>query len=47
MPVEDTGEHQLKNIARPVRVYRVATDRDAETVTDLRHCRFSMSRRSR
>jgi class 3 adenylate cyclase len=31
MPVEDMGEQQLKNIARPVRVYRVATDRDAET----------------
>jgi len=31
MPVEDMGEQQLKNIARPVRVYRVATDRNAET----------------
>jgi hypothetical protein len=33
MPVEDVGEQQLKNIARPVRVYRVATDRNAETAT--------------
>jgi hypothetical protein len=33
MPVEDMGEQQLKNIARPVRAYRVATNRDAETAT--------------
>jgi len=33
MPVEDAGEQQFKNIARPVRVYRVATDRGAETAT--------------
>ena len=33
MPVEDMGEQQLKNIARPVRVYRVATGRNAETAT--------------
>jgi hypothetical protein len=33
MPVEDLGEQQLKNIARPARVYRVATDRNAETAT--------------
>src|SRR5215468_4921478 len=28
---EDIGEQQLKNIARPVRVYRVTADREAET----------------
>jgi adenylate cyclase len=33
MPVEGVGEQQLKNIARPMRVYRVATDRNAETAT--------------
>jgi len=31
MPVEEMGEQQLKNIARPVRVYRAAADRGAET----------------
>ena len=34
MPVEDMGEQQLKNIACPAWVYRVATDRDAETATE-------------
>jgi adenylate cyclase len=29
---EDLGEQQLKNIAQPVRVYRVATERHAEAV---------------
>jgi TolB-like protein len=31
---EDLGEQTLKNIARPLRVYRVATQRDAETATE-------------
>jgi adenylate cyclase len=30
---EDLGEQTLKNIARPLQVYRVATERDAETAT--------------
>ena len=30
----DIGEQELKNIARPVRVYRVATERDAEAATE-------------
>jgi TolB-like protein/tetratricopeptide (TPR) repeat protein len=30
---EDMGEQQVKNIARPVRVYRVAMERHAEVVT--------------
>ena len=29
--LEDTGEHQLKNISRPVRVYHVRLDRDAQS----------------
>jgi adenylate cyclase len=29
LPFEDTGEHRLKNIARPVRVYRVVLDEAA------------------
>ena len=31
---EDLGEQTLKNIARPLRVYRVATQQDAETATE-------------
>ena len=31
---EDLGEQILKNIARPLQVYRVATKRDAETATE-------------
>jgi adenylate cyclase len=31
---EDLGEQTLKNIARPLRVYRVATERDAEVATE-------------
>ena len=31
MPVKEMGEQQLKSIVRPVRMYRVATDRNAET----------------
>src|SRR5207302_9308789 len=30
---EDLGDQQVKNIARPVRVYRVATERRAEAAT--------------
>jgi len=32
---EDLGKQTLKNIARPLRVYRVATERDAEAATEL------------
>ena len=31
---EDLGEQTLKNIARPLQVYRVATGRDAEAATE-------------
>jgi adenylate cyclase len=31
---EDLGEQTLKNIARPLQVYRVATERDAEAATE-------------
>jgi class 3 adenylate cyclase len=31
---EDLGEQTLKNIARPLRVYRVATERDTEAATE-------------
>jgi TolB-like protein len=31
---EDLGEQTLKNITRPLQVYRVATQRDAETATE-------------
>jgi adenylate cyclase len=47
---EDLGEHQVKNIARPVRVYQVG-DRDAplsrRSRVRPRHCGYPISRQLR
>ena len=44
---EDMGEQQLKNIARPVRVYRVRLGGRAARTAERTRCRFPTSRRSR
>ena len=46
---EDMGEQQVKNIARPVRVYRIALGRivaDADAAGRRHRCRSPTSRRS-
>jgi adenylate cyclase len=44
---EDLGDQQVKNIARPVRVYRVRNIGTTENSPAARHCRSPTSRRSR
>jgi class 3 adenylate cyclase len=44
---EDLGEQALKNIARPVRAYRVAMDDALRLRRNQRRCRCPTSRRSR
>ena len=44
---EDLGEHQVKNIARPVRVYRVRKIGAAASPPRRRRCRSPRSHRSR
>jgi len=41
---EDIGEQQLKNITRPVRVYRIAIKHRLAPQWGLRHCHFQTSR---